>query len=37
MANILEVKNIYKELSKRPIIKGISFEVKEGEVFGFLG
>ncbi|MBU5225850.1 ABC transporter ATP-binding protein [Clostridium senegalense] len=37
MANILEVKDVYKELSKRPIIKGISFEVKEGEVFGFLG
>ncbi|WP_061994663.1 ABC transporter ATP-binding protein [Clostridium sp. ATCC 25772] len=37
MENILEVKEIYKELSKRPIIKGINFEVKEGEVFGFLG
>lgn len=35
--NILEVKNVYKNLGKREIIKGISFSVKEGEIFGFLG
>ncbi|KGM94555.1 bacitracin ABC transporter ATP-binding protein [Clostridium novyi A str. 4552] len=35
--NILEVKNVRKRLGKREIIKGIDFEVKEGEIFGFLG
>ncbi len=33
----LEVTNIYKHIGKREIIKGVSFSVKEGEVFGFLG
>ncbi|MPM33845.1 Vitamin B12 import ATP-binding protein BtuD [bioreactor metagenome] len=35
--NVLEVNNIYKKLGKREIIKGISFSIKEGEIFGFLG
>lgn len=35
--NVLEVKDVYKRLGKREIIKGISFSVKEGEIFGFLG
>jgi len=35
--NILEVKDVKKHLGKREIIKGISFNVKEGEIFGFLG
>jgi len=35
--NVLEVKDVYKRLGKREIIKGISFTVKEGEIFGFLG
>lgn len=35
--NVLEVKDVYKHLGKRQIIKGISFSVKEGEIFGFLG
>ena len=35
--NVLEVKNVRKCLGKRDIIKGIDFEVKEGEIFGFLG
>ncbi len=35
--NVLEVKNVRKRLGKRDIIKGIDFEVKEGEIFGFLG
>ena len=35
--NVLEVKDVYKRLGKREIIKGISFNVKEGEIFGFLG
>lgn len=37
MGYILEVKDVYKKLGKREIIKGISFSVKEGEIFGFLG
>lgn len=37
MSNVLEVKDVYKRLGKREVIKGISFSVKEGEIFGFLG
>lgn len=37
MMNVLEVKNVYKSLGKREIIKGVSFSVREGEIFGFLG
>ncbi|ERI92464.1 putative bacitracin ABC transporter, ATP-binding protein BcrA [Clostridiales bacterium oral taxon 876 str. F0540] len=37
MNTVLEVNNVYKSLSRREIIKGISFDVKEGEIFGFLG
>ena len=35
--NVLEVKDVKKHLGKREIIKGITFNVKEGEIFGFLG
>lgn len=34
---VLQVQNVKKSLSKREIIKGISFDVEEGEIFGFLG
>jgi len=34
---VLEVVEVYKKLGKREIIKGISFSVEEGEIFGFLG
>jgi len=37
MSNVLEVMDIYKRLGNNEIIKGISFSVKEGEIFGFLG
>ncbi|MFP7296481.1 ABC transporter ATP-binding protein [Neobacillus niacini] len=38
MENItLSVHNLRKFIGKKEIIKGISFELKEGEVFGFLG
>lgn len=37
MTYVLEVKDLYKTLGKREIIKGISFSIKEGEIFGFLG
>lgn len=33
----LSVQNLKKIIGKREIIKGLSFELKEGEVFGFLG
>lgn len=35
--NVLEVTDVRKHLGKREIIKGISFNVSEGEIFGFLG
>lgn len=35
--NVLEVKGISKHLSGRLIIDNISFNIKEGEIFGFLG
>ncbi|MDP4084360.1 MAG: ABC transporter ATP-binding protein [Bacillota bacterium] len=38
MENItLEVQNLRKTIGKKEIIKGLSFELREGEVFGFLG
>ncbi|NHM32249.1 ABC transporter ATP-binding protein [Neobacillus terrae] len=33
----LSVRNLKKTIGKKEIIKGISFDLKEGEVFGFLG
>ncbi|MFL0251450.1 ABC transporter ATP-binding protein [Clostridium neuense] len=37
MAVVLEVKDVKKHIGKRQIIKGISFDIKEGQIFGFLG
>lgn len=37
LETVLKVENLYKSIGKRPIIKGISFAVQEGEIFGFLG
>lgn len=34
---ILEVKNLTKRYGKKTVVKGIDFEVKEGEIFGILG
>lgn len=34
---VLEIKNLNKSYGKRKIIDDISLEVKEGEIFGFLG
>lgn len=34
---IVEIKNVKKNIGKKQIIKGISFQVHGGEVFGFLG
>jgi len=39
MANIFEVKDLkfkYKA-NKENVLKGLNFEIKEGEIFGFLG
>ena len=35
--NVLEVNDLRKSLGKREIIKGVSFNIKSGEMFGFLG
>lgn len=35
--NIVEVKGLTKKYDKKTVVKGISFEVKEGEIFGILG
>lgn len=34
---ILEVKDLVKVYGKKKVVKGISFEVKRGEIFGILG
>jgi ABC-2 type transport system ATP-binding protein len=36
-ATVLSVKNIKKRIKNKEIIKGISFDVYAGEIFGFLG
>src|SRR3954463_5697372 len=35
--NILTVKNLKKVYADKTVVKGISFEVKKGEIFGILG
>ena len=37
MNKVLEVKDVKKKLGKREIIKELTFDVNEGEIFGFLG
>ena len=34
---IIQVKNLYKNYKKIEAVKGISFSVKQGEIFGLLG
>ncbi len=34
---VIEAKNLAKKFGKLEAVKGVSFEVKEGEIFGFLG
>jgi ABC-2 type transport system ATP-binding protein len=35
--NIVTVKDLHKSYADKEVVKGISFDVKEGEVFGILG
>ena len=37
MNTVLKLSNVNKTIGKKKIIDNISFEVKEGEIFGFLG
>lgn len=37
MVSIVTVKNLKKSYNGTPVVNGISFEVKDGEVFGLLG
>ena len=37
MSEIIKVKNLTKKYDGRKVVKGISFSVNEGEVFGILG
>lgn len=37
MKNIIEVKNLMKVFSNKVVLKDVMFEVKKGEIFGFLG
>ncbi len=37
MSNIIEVKNLTKKYDKITAVDGISFDVREGEIFGILG
>ena len=33
----MELKNVKKKIGKKEIIKGLSFQINKGEVFGFIG
>lgn len=37
MKNIVEIKNFKMQFGKKTVIRDLSFEVREGEIFGFLG
>lgn len=37
MSKVLELKNVTKTLGKRKVVDNVSFDVNEGEIFGFLG
>lgn len=37
MSAIIEVANLTKRYGNKPVVDGISFEVKKGEIFGILG
>ena len=37
MNNILEVKNIFKSYGEKSVLNGVSFDIKENEIFGLIG
>lgn len=37
MTTILSVRDLKKVIGKKTLVENISFDVKQGEVFGFLG
>lgn len=37
MTNALSIKNLHKSYNGNEVVKGVSFDIKEGEFFGFLG
>lgn len=37
MNNVIEVKNLTKVFGNKVVLKDVTFEVKKGEIFGFLG
>lgn len=37
MSDVLVLNNVCKAFGRRPVVKNVSFSVKEGEIFGFLG
>jgi len=34
---MIEVRNLTKRFNGKTVLSGVSFQVKEGEVFGYLG
>ena len=34
---ILQVQNLYKKYNKMEAVRGISFSIKQGEIYGLLG
>ena len=37
METVLEIKNLSKFFGKSKVVDSVNLEVKEGEIFGFLG
>lgn len=37
METVLKCNNLYKKIGKKEILKGISFEIENGDIFGFIG
>ena len=33
----LEINDVYKSYGKKEVLKGISFKVKKGEIYGYIG
>ena len=36
-SEILKCTDLHKSIGKKEIIKGITFDIKEGEILGFIG